>query len=63
MKNESNLLTEYCVSLFEDKDDKGDKSDNFQIIFICLAEDEDHAEEQALNAYPCGEITHIAIME
>lgn len=56
MKNESNLLTEYCVSLFEDKGDK------FQIIFICSAEDEDHAEEQALNAYPCGEIKHIAII-
>lgn len=56
MKTNSYLLTEYCVSLFEEKGDK------FQIIFVCLAEDEDHAEEQALDAYPCGEIKHIAII-
>jgi hypothetical protein len=34
------------------KEDKGDK---FKISFYCLAEDEDHAEEQAYSAYPNGE--------
>jgi len=44
----------YLVSLHEDKGDK------FQIFFQCWAEDEDHAEEQALNAYPCGDVVHIS---
>jgi len=44
----------YIVSLHEDKGDK------FQIFFQCWAEDEDHAEEQALNAYPCGDVVHIS---
>src|SRR5262249_7056942 len=35
------------------------KDDKFQLVFECLAEDHDHAEEQALNAYPRGEIIHI----
>jgi hypothetical protein len=43
-------LTEYRVSLYEDKGDK------FTLFFECWAEDNDHAEEQALNAYPNGEI-------
>jgi hypothetical protein len=43
-------LTEYRVSLHEDKGDK------FILFFECWAEDNDHAEEQALNAYPNGEI-------
>jgi hypothetical protein len=43
-------LTEYRVSLHEDKGDK------FTLFFECWAEDNDHAEEQALNAYPNGEI-------
>jgi hypothetical protein len=40
-------MKSYLVSLHEDKGDK------FQMFFQCWAEDEDHAEEQALNAYPC----------
>jgi hypothetical protein len=43
-------LTKYAVSLHEEKGDK------FIIFFDCLAEDEDHADEQALNAYPDAEI-------
>ncbi len=43
-------LYSYRVTLAEDKGDK------FTIVFDCLAEDDDHAEEQALNAYPCCEI-------
>ena len=43
-------LTEYRVSLHEEKGDK------FTLFFECWADDEDHAEEQALNAYPNGEI-------
>ena len=45
-------LSRYVVSLHEDKGDK------FQLVFECLAEDHDHAEEQAINAYPRGEIIH-----
>ena len=43
----------YKVSLHEHKDDK------FTLFFYCSAEDEDHAEEQALNAYPDGEILNV----
>ena len=43
-------MTEYRVTLHEDKGDK------FTIVFDCWADDIDHADEQALNAYPNGEI-------
>ena len=43
-------LEPFLVTLHEDKGDK------FTLLFDCWAEDEDHAEEQALNAYPNGEI-------
>lgn len=46
-------LTEYRVSLHEDRGDK------FTIFFDCWANDEDHAEEQAMNAYPNGEIVNV----
>jgi len=48
-------LSEYRVSLHEDKGDK------FTLFFDCWAEDTDHAEEQALNAYPNGEIINSII--
>lgn len=43
-------LKSYRVTL---KENKGDK---FTIVFDCQAEDVDHADEQAMNAYPDGEI-------
>jgi hypothetical protein len=43
-------LEPFLVTLHEDKGDK------FTLLFDCWAEDADHAEEQALNAYPNGEI-------
>ena len=46
-------MKSYLVSLHEDKGDK------FLMFFECWAEDEDHAEEQVLNTYPCGEVVHI----
>ena len=45
-------LSRYVVTLHQERGDK------FQLVFERLAEDHDHAEEQALNAYPCGEIIH-----
>jgi len=48
--NFTDNLISYLVTLHEDKGDK------FTLFFECWAEDEDHAEEQALNAYPNGEI-------
>ena len=48
-------LTEWRVSLHEDKGDK------FTIYFDCWAEDEDHADGQALNAYPNGDIINAII--
>ena len=48
-------LSEYRVSLHEDIGDK------FTLFFDCWADDEDHAEEQALNAYPNGEIINAII--
>ena len=56
MKTKAQILSEnpnlisYRVMLHEDIGDK------FQIAFDCYAEDDDHAAEQAQNAYPCGEI-------
>lgn len=47
-----NDLKHYCVSLHEES------GDTFQIKFFCRAEDADHADEQALNAYPLGEVKH-----
>lgn len=46
-------LTQFRVTLHEEKGDK------FSIVFDCWADDIDHAEEQALNAYPCGEVINI----
>ena len=46
-------LFDYRVTLHEEKGDK-----HF-IVFDCQAEDIDHAEEQALDAYPEGEIFNI----
>ena len=43
----------YKVSLHEHKGDK------FTLFFHCSAEDEDHAEEQAINAYPNGEVLNV----
>jgi hypothetical protein len=43
-------LEPFLVTLYEDKGDK------FTLFFECWAEDADHAEEQALSAYPNGEI-------
>ena len=49
-------LKPYRMSLYEDKGDL-----DFQIIFNCYAEDDDHAAEQALDAYPNGEIIHTMV--
>ena len=46
-------LFPYRVSVYEDKGDK------HTLDFYCLASDECHAEEQALDAYPNGEVRHI----
>jgi hypothetical protein len=59
MKKKTEILAEnpnlisYRVMLREEKGDK------FQICFDCYAENDDHAEEQAENAYPGSEITTI----
>ncbi|MDD2741247.1 MAG: hypothetical protein PHV02_03180 [Rhodocyclaceae bacterium] len=47
-------LIAYRIMLSEDAGDT-----DFQIAFDCYAEDDDHAEEQALNAYPNGAILTI----
>lgn len=52
LEQNPNLLP-YRVTLAEEKGDK------FTIVFYCEAEDDDHAEEQALNAYPSAEIYNI----
>ena len=46
-------LIPYRITLAEEKGDK------FTIVFDCFAEDDDHAEEQAINAYPNAEIHNI----
>jgi hypothetical protein len=44
--------THYRVTLHEEAGDK------FQMVFECMAQDEDHAVEQAINAYPGCVIVH-----
>ena len=51
-EDRTHLLRPFRVTL---KEDKGDK---FTIVFDCQAEDVDHADEQAMNAYPDGEIVN-----
>jgi hypothetical protein len=41
---------------------KEEKGDQFTIAFDCHAEDDDHADEQAMNAYPSGQIINITKM-
>jgi hypothetical protein len=50
-------LKEWRVSLHEDKGDK------FTIHFDCLARDQDHAEGQAINVYPNGELINAIILD
>lgn len=50
LQDNPNLIP-YRVTLAEEPGDK------FTIVFDCYAEDDDHAEEQTLNAYP-GAVIH-----
>jgi hypothetical protein len=52
-EDRTHLLCRYRVSLHEEKGDK------FTQMFDCQAEDADHAEEQAVNAYPGCEIVNV----
>lgn len=49
-------MNEYRVSLYEEPGDK------FLLMFDCHADDADHAEEQAENAYPGCEIRLVTEM-
>ena len=46
MENRDHLLKEYRVTLREQN------GDDFMLVFDCMAEDAEHAYEQAENAYP-----------
>ena len=46
-------LIPYRVTLAEDLGDK------FQIVFDCYAEDDEHAAEQAADAYPGAQIHNV----
>ena len=46
-------LIPYQITLYEEKGNK------FTIVFECFAEDDYHAEEQTINAYPNAEIQSI----
>ena len=50
------MLHSYRVTL---KEDKGDK---FTLVFDCMAEDEEHAFEQALDMYPRGEMLNATLL-
>ena len=50
-------LIPYRVTLAEEIGDK------FTIIFDCFAEDDDHAEEQAIDAYPSCEIHNVVFFQ
>ena len=47
----------YRVSLHEEIGDR------FVLHFLCQAEDADHAEEQALDAYPAGEVVLVTLSD
>ena len=51
------MLSEYRVHLHEDAGDK------FILVFDCMAEDADHASDQALDMYPSGEIVSITVKD
>lgn len=48
-------MSHYRVSLHEERGDK------FTIVFDCWADDTDHAAEQAMDAYPMGEVIHVGL--
>lgn len=54
---ENNQLSPYRVTLHEEPGDK------FQMVFDCMAEDADHAAEQAENAYPGREVINCTEFE
>ena len=49
------MLEKYIVTLFENK------GDSESILFECMAEDDEHAEEQVLDMYQNGDIISIDI--
>ena len=52
-EDRSHKLLAYRVLLREEP------GNTFQIYFDCMAEDDDHAREQAENAYPGCEVTRV----
>ena len=50
-------MREYRVTLKEYSNEK------FTIVFDCWAEDPDHADEQALNAYPLATVINATAKE
>lgn len=50
-------LVPYRVTVHEDPGDK------FKLVFDCMAEDDDHAAEQAENAYPGCEVVDTCIFD
>lgn len=48
------ILKPFEVSLHENKDHK------FVTLFYCLAEESDHAKEQAIDAYPLSKIIRVS---
>jgi hypothetical protein len=50
-------MREYRVTLHEEPGDK------FLMIFECWSDDPDHAEEQALDAYPGAEVINVFLKE
>lgn len=52
MQENPNLIP-YRVTLAEEPGDK------FTIVFDCFAEDDDHAAEQAENAYPGAQVHNV----
>lgn len=52
-------MNEYVVSMTECVDNDGTNIETYFFTFVCWAEDTEHAEEQALNAYPSAIIIEI----
>jgi len=52
----NNNLKPFVVAVFEDAEAK---KDNFKMDFFCMAEDNEHAKEQALDAYKEGELISV----
>lgn len=62
MKEYTDGMNEYVVSLVELIDNDGTNIESYGFTFECWAEDSFHAQEQAQNAYPNADIIDVELI-